>query len=270
MTIEFSTEVQTVIDEGRHAWECLLSCQDQTWNDWLAVGEAIQTGETEMLHRLGMNKPTGRRWAINFGDWLRETEFIRIDKPTRSYLRKCMSHRLEIEAWREQLPVEKRATWNHPQTVWQKWKAQFGAATQTTEGPPKTPLLQDANSQLQTDPDEAPVATDQLKEGGESSHELSFDLQSNPTNTARLLLATDPKQAQAFANALRQFLTLLNIRIRKAAHESHYSIEQMDYEIWRFLLVPNGSFSNRETLKARVKELREEILASLLRLRHLR
>ena len=93
MPMEFSKDTQTVIQRGQAAWQRLLSKEQETWSDWLAIGEAIEEASTAMMRALGLNRPEGKRWADNFGDWLTETGFHKIDKAVRSRLKKCMEHR---------------------------------------------------------------------------------------------------------------------------------------------------------------------------------
>jgi hypothetical protein len=79
MPIGFSRDTQTVIERGQAAWQRLLSNEQETWSDWLAIGEAIEEASAAMMRALGLNRPEGKRWADNFGDGLRETGF-----PTKS------------------------------------------------------------------------------------------------------------------------------------------------------------------------------------------
>src|SRR4051794_34259471 len=125
MPITFSKDTQTVIERGQAAWQRLLGNEQETWNDWLAIGEAIEEASTAMMGALGVNRPEGKRWADNFGDWLRETGFYKIDKAVRSRLKKCMEHRVEIEEWRASLPGEKRGKYKHPTTGVGNWGGGF-------------------------------------------------------------------------------------------------------------------------------------------------
>jgi hypothetical protein len=153
--VAFSKETQTVIERGQAAWQRLLASHSDTINDWFAIGEAIEEASTAMLHSLGLNKPEGKTWAINFGDWLKETGFNKIDKAVRSRLKRCMEHRIEIQEWLASLPIEKRVDYNHPSTVWRKWNAEFGVSASVKKGPTKVEQLTAANLQLQDDLDGA-------------------------------------------------------------------------------------------------------------------
>jgi hypothetical protein len=155
MPIAFSKDTQTVIERGQAAWQRLLSQEQETWSDWLAIGEAIKEASTAMMRALGLNRPEGKRWADNFGEWLRETGFYKIDKAVRSRLKKCMEHRVEIEEWRASLPVEKRVNYNHPTTVLRNWSAAFGVSAAVKKGPTKVEQLTAANLELQDNLDKA-------------------------------------------------------------------------------------------------------------------
>jgi hypothetical protein len=68
------------------------------------------------------NEPSGARYQAVFGEWLQTTGLHEIDKATRSRLFDCLAHRTEIEAWRQQLPLNKRLQFNHPDSVWHNWQ----------------------------------------------------------------------------------------------------------------------------------------------------
>ena len=76
------------------------------WEDWLAIGEAIAIGRTEVMRELGTDKPQGRRYENAMGDWLLKNSFKEIDKGTRSRLLDCLEHQTKIEAWRKTLTAE--------------------------------------------------------------------------------------------------------------------------------------------------------------------
>jgi hypothetical protein len=202
MPIRFSKDTQTVIERGQAAWQRLLSNEQETWSDWLAIGEAIEEASAAMMRGLGLNRPEGKRWADNFGDWLRETGFHKIDKAVRSRLKKCMEHRGEIEEWRASLSVEKRVHYNHPTTVLRNWSAAFGVSAAVKKGPTKVEQLTAANIELQDNLDKALAEVTRVRplaEAAEASEEddavLSWRYE--PQKAARRMLGA------SFANAVR-------------------------------------------------------------------
>jgi hypothetical protein len=153
-TIQFS---DPVVRRGQEAWSRLATREKHTWEDWLAVGEALRIGRHGAMLEAGTNKPSGSRYADIFGQWLKTTNFDAIEKGTRSRLFGCLDHRDDIERWREALPLSRRLELNHPNSVWRNWSATVtdkGAAEKTTQLSPIAKLkqevvrLEDENLQL--------------------------------------------------------------------------------------------------------------------------
>lgn len=109
-----------IIRRGQEAWSRLQA--GRAWEDWLAVGEAIQVGRHHAMIEANTNRPRGSRYDAIFGDWLRQTGFDTLDKGDRKRLLDCWEHRAEIEAWRQTLPTNKRLLLNHPSSVWRNWR----------------------------------------------------------------------------------------------------------------------------------------------------
>jgi hypothetical protein len=109
-----------VVRLGQEAWGRLQA--DRTWEDWLAIGKAIQIGRHHAMVAAKQNRPAGSRYENLFGDWLRENGFDTLDKAARKRLLDCLEHRAEIEAWRQTLPTNKRMQLNHPSSVWRNWQ----------------------------------------------------------------------------------------------------------------------------------------------------
>jgi hypothetical protein len=93
------------------------------WEDWLAIGKALEAGRAEVMRSLHTNEPCGRRFEKAMGEWLIANRFKEINKATRSQLLDCLKHKIEIEKWRAQLTDSERWKFNHPDTVLKKWKA---------------------------------------------------------------------------------------------------------------------------------------------------
>jgi hypothetical protein len=125
--------VEQVIRAGQEAWKRLSS--GLTWSDWVLVGEALQVGQAEAMRTAHTNAPEGRRFNSEIGQWLKANDFDRIDKGTRSRLLTCLKNRPAIEAWMATLPINKRLTLNHPNTVWRAW--QRTQVPKSDDTPPK-------------------------------------------------------------------------------------------------------------------------------------
>ena len=111
---------QNAVKHGRDAWERIKS--DQTFEDWLLVGQALDIGRAWARQR--SNATSGRGYNETFSDWLNENGFgdSALDKGTRSRLADIMEHRAEVEAWRAKLPLKERLRKNHPNTIWRGWE----------------------------------------------------------------------------------------------------------------------------------------------------
>jgi hypothetical protein len=112
-------EHQEMVRRGQQA----MARQRRGWDDWLAIGEALAVGRAEVMRKVGTNEPIGRRYEKAMAEWLVANSFKEIDKGTRSRLLDCLEHRTEIEAWRSVLTGSERFRFNHPNTLWRKWRA---------------------------------------------------------------------------------------------------------------------------------------------------
>lgn len=121
VAIELDRDTQLVVTRGREAWRALR--REETWENWVMVGRAIEAGKNATMRALHTNNPNGRVWSDTFGAWLRETGFDEIDKGTRSRLQTSIESLPDIERWRQTLPLGQRLQLNHPNTVVRHWKA---------------------------------------------------------------------------------------------------------------------------------------------------
>lgn len=155
-----------IVQRGRDAWSRLG--QGQSWQDWLAVGEALRVGRHLAMLEAHTNEPTGPRYQTVFGEWLETEGFSEIDKGDRKRLFDCLKHREEIESWRATLPLNKRLELNHPSTVWRNWQKSTvtGNATVTPRTSPvakfkqEVARLEDENHRLRRAGDDLFVAQD--------------------------------------------------------------------------------------------------------------
>ena len=109
------------VEVGRQAWKRIK--EDSTYNDWMAVGEALDIGRTECVRLVHANRPQGRAYNEAFSQWLADNGFDDIDKGTRSRLDEIMKNRPAIEAWRATLASNERQKTNHPNSIYRKWQA---------------------------------------------------------------------------------------------------------------------------------------------------
>jgi hypothetical protein len=116
------------VNHGRDAWQRLK--KDQTFEDWLLVGQALEIGRGWARRRA--NAPSGRGFNEAFSGWLTDNGFAEIDKGTRSRLAEIIEHRPEIEAWRQKLSLRERLRKNHPNSIWRGWEADKGKDGQAT------------------------------------------------------------------------------------------------------------------------------------------
>jgi hypothetical protein len=123
-----------VVARGQEAWRRLH--QEHSWADWVAVGDAIRYGRHLAMLEARTNEPSGPRYQAAFAEWLIAKGFDTIDKATRSRLFDCLKHRIEIETWRETLPLNKRLQLNHPNAVWRAWRKSTISGTETVVARP--------------------------------------------------------------------------------------------------------------------------------------
>jgi hypothetical protein len=136
MRIKLRDDQQLVIDKGREAWASMR--RDETWEKWILIGRAIEAARSALMHQLGLNRPTGKTFAIVYGEFLRENGFETIDKGVRSRLQSCLDNIAQISTWRESLGASRRLELNHPNAVWRRWQATARpAAEPDPAGPPK-------------------------------------------------------------------------------------------------------------------------------------
>ena len=139
----------TADDIVRRGQEALQRLR-RSYDDWMDVAEALDVGRTQVMRELHTNKPVGRRYAKEMGEWLRARGFHLINEGTRNRLLECLQHKTEIEKWRARLTDAERFRFNHPDTILRKWKAASAVPNPNTL--PKTSAyakLKEANIELQ-------------------------------------------------------------------------------------------------------------------------
>jgi hypothetical protein len=194
----------THIKRGQEAW--LRHKEDATWNDWMAIGQALSIGREDAMAAAGTNAPSGSRYNVEFGNWLVRHKFDDIDKGDRSRLFDVMANLPAIEEWRHALPQNQRLKFNHPNTVLRRWRAD------TVVKRPKDPKptlrdsvvnLEEANAQLER---EKVDLTARLQEA-EAARELAPAPAGNmsamsPKDIAAMIVACFPRSTHAALNKI--------------------------------------------------------------------
>lgn len=102
---------------GREAWERRKADARASWEDWLAIGEALMVGRQQAMAEANTNRPAGKGYNQQFHHWLQIHGFDDIDGSDRSKLMWLIDRRDEVEEWRAEMTPGQRAAWNHPSTV---------------------------------------------------------------------------------------------------------------------------------------------------------
>ena len=183
-------ELDRVCRQGQEAWKNLQN--EQNYNDWIKVGEALQIGRTQAMTEAGVNTPSGKGYNIAFGKWLKKYQLDTMDSGDRTRLN----------------------------SIWRKWKAREKAKKPKD---PNKPTLTDVNIQLQEQLDarnrkiegleahvaelEAARVTAPTIDDAVSVHQLDalFDAIWNSVLDDGEGKALDPKQAKQRKNALHGF-----------------------------------------------------------------
>jgi hypothetical protein len=112
---------ETHIKWGQEAWRRHIHKGDATWNDWMAIGNALLIGRQDAVAAAETNH--GSRYNSEFDSWLARYHFDDIDQGDRSRLIEVINNLSAIEAWRATLTRTARLRLSHPSSVLRKWKA---------------------------------------------------------------------------------------------------------------------------------------------------
>jgi hypothetical protein len=208
--VEFSENVQAVIERGRTAFKRRQDSNKDEIADWWAIGEALAEPERELLHKLGLNRPQdgGQKWSKAWGAFLRESGFIQIERSVRSRLRSCIEHRVEIETWLAGLDPTARLNLNHPSWIWKKWNDQFGVSDGKQSKDPsaaakKAEQLEAQIYELTKERDDALKEIDRLKqETNQRADDPAFAWTKNPTSAAMAMIEASAEGAHILAQII--------------------------------------------------------------------
>lgn len=134
-----------VIKLGVEAWKRLK--KSKSWNDWIAVGDALVLGRDWAMRQAQTNRPEGKAYNLAMGEWLVRHKLDDVDKSVRSRLIDCIENLGAIEEWRSTLPLSQRLVWNHPNSVWHQWRRAIEPPKAAPDSPPK-PTLRDSVAEL--------------------------------------------------------------------------------------------------------------------------
>jgi hypothetical protein len=111
------------IADGKAAWQRIKSNARTTWADWVLIARALEIARHEVLKIATTSKPVGSKYNFQMGAWLRRHDLADIPAQARYRALQCLKHLPAIEAWRETLPDTHRRRFNHPNSVWSRWKS---------------------------------------------------------------------------------------------------------------------------------------------------
>lgn len=112
--------------------------KDETFADWIEVGRALDAG------RLLSNSRTA------YSVWLVDQGFSSVDKGVRSRLLKIIAELPAVLAWRETLSGADRLKYNHPNSIWRKYKGPPAATGKKNRATQSSPLPLDEREKLAT------------------------------------------------------------------------------------------------------------------------
>jgi hypothetical protein len=104
---------------GVEAWRG-FETKKLTWHDWAKISQSLEIGEAVCAEAAG--KSEGGKYGRLYSKWLEANGLDNIANSIRTWLREIRHHQSEIDAWRNNLPLEQRVRLNHPKTVLQAWK----------------------------------------------------------------------------------------------------------------------------------------------------
>jgi hypothetical protein len=190
------------IERGREALGRLA--RDPTWEDWLAVGVAIDIGRRRAMRVSGKDTPEGKGYNQTFSQWLKGEGFDRLDKGDRKRLMDCIDHQAEIEQWRRILTLSQRLRLNHPSAVWRRWQ-------QSVQEP----------KPWQSRPVKAHIA--EVEQSGAPSAEVEAARDDQPTDRDAWIAGLRHNTYKERAGALYQVMLELDLNLSQLnqVHEEH-------------------------------------------------
>jgi hypothetical protein len=115
------------------AWARVKKAQTRLWSDWMIVGDGLLEGRRWAMQQADTNKPEGKGYVMAFNEWLKRYKLADMHKADRAKLLQLMEERMEVEEWRNSLPVHEQRSLNNPTGVWRR----YTAATRVKPARPK-------------------------------------------------------------------------------------------------------------------------------------
>jgi hypothetical protein len=123
---------------------------------WLKIGDGVAEARTEVLNKIGKNKPEGKRYNKEMGDVLKREGLHtdKLDTKTRGQLLKIIDNRATIESWLEGLDPARRLRLNHPSAILRNWESSSESGRAVKAGQRRARLqaltkeLSDAKAQI--------------------------------------------------------------------------------------------------------------------------
>jgi len=153
MNKRLDDESERTVRQGTAAWSRIK--KEKNWNDYMAIGEALQIGRTFAMNDANTNAPAGKGYNLAFNQFLQDAKLNDMDASDRAKLFTVMENRPAIEQWRATLTLTERLRLNHPTAVLRKWQ------NATKEPKPPKPTLTDSVRALD---EEQHAANDKIAE----------------------------------------------------------------------------------------------------------
>lgn len=118
-----------VIVAGQAAWQ-RLKRNSHDLDSWIEIGAALRRGREITMQALGVSKPSGGQYVIEYAKWLTKTGFADIHQSTRGYAIVMAEREGEIRRWLAGLKPEKRTRINHPITLYRVFFRPRGTSPQ--------------------------------------------------------------------------------------------------------------------------------------------
>lgn len=118
-----SEDLERIGRAAQLAWSRIKKAQAKMWGDWMTIGEGLIEGRRWAMKMAGTDKPEGKGYVTNFGEWLKRFKLDDMDKSDRAKLLQLMEERPAVEEWRAQLTDYERRNLNNPTLLWRKWTA---------------------------------------------------------------------------------------------------------------------------------------------------
>lgn len=105
------------LNTGKTCWSELKAEAGQTFDRWMAVGEALLIGRALVLRQAKTNSVKSQKYRDQYARWLAANDFADIPDSTRSKLVWMADNAEALRRWRDKFTDGERARMNAPSTV---------------------------------------------------------------------------------------------------------------------------------------------------------